>query len=163
MSGRRTPASALVDRRRDPFGAGRRLLRSRCRFSFPGTVYLIGLSGSPDQVLPFALAADRIEVSQALGIQDVGLRFANPTYAVARPKSGRNRGVSGQRYFNAFCRLGYGALPVQRKPPRPNLQFRRSHGNGLRGISRISRMPDHATVLPTLSDARHGAPVLEGI
>ena len=44
-----------------------------------GTVYLIYLSENADQVLPFALAACFRERGQALGIRDIGLRFANPT------------------------------------------------------------------------------------
>ena len=36
-------------------------------YFFFGTVYLINLSEISDQALPFALAADRTEVRQALG------------------------------------------------------------------------------------------------
>ena len=51
LAGRRVLASVLVDRRHDPFGAWRRLLRVGAGFHrsgfFPGTVYLIRLLGSP--------------------------------------------------------------------------------------------------------------------
>ena len=56
--------------------------------TFPGTVYLIPLSERPDQGLPFALAVFHRERGLALGILNVGLRFANPTYAV---KTGEQR------------------------------------------------------------------------
>ena len=82
-------ASVLVDQRRDLFGAWRRLLKGRCRFSFPGTVYFIGLSESPDQVLRFALAAASTSRSPATSRVEPGHNTSDRLQSVFERASGR--------------------------------------------------------------------------
>ena len=59
---------------------------------FPGTVYLIRLSGSLDQGLRVALAAYRQEHGQALGIRVLDYAaLIQPTGLILKSKSGGSR------------------------------------------------------------------------